>query len=67
MLVLTRRRGEAIVIDDHIIVQVVAIKGDKVRLGITAPAHVVVDREEVHQRREEFAAPVRADPAQPCP
>ena len=56
MLVLTRRCGESIVINDHIIVQVVGIKGDKVRLGITAPPDVTVDREEVHQRRGEFAA-----------
>jgi carbon storage regulator len=56
MLVLTRRVGESIVMDDHIVVQVIGIKGDKVRLGITAPADITVDRDEIHQRRGEFAA-----------
>lgn len=57
MLVLTRRVGEAIVIDGNIHVTIVAIQGNCVRVGITAPPAVVVDRLEVHQRREEFAAP----------
>ena len=45
--------GEEIVIDGHIIVTVVAIKGGIVRLEITAPPSVCVDRGEVHQRRAE--------------
>lgn len=56
MLVLTRRLGETIVIDGDIRVTVVDVKGDRVRLGITAPASVAVDREEVHARRAEFGA-----------
>jgi carbon storage regulator len=55
MLVLTRNIGEKIIINDHIILTVVAIKGGKVRIGIDAPDHVRVDREEVHKRRSEFA------------
>ena len=51
MLVLTRRIDEQIVIDDEITVTVVAIRGDKVRLGISAPPSVRVDRSEVHERR----------------
>jgi peptidylprolyl isomerase len=51
MLVLTRRIGEQIVIDNGITVTVVAIRGDKVRLGISAPPSVRVDRSEVHERR----------------
>jgi carbon storage regulator len=51
MLVLTRRIGEQIVIDDEITVTVVAIRGDKVRLGISAPPSVRVDRSEIHERR----------------
>jgi carbon storage regulator len=58
MLVLTRRVGETIVIDNEIVVQVVGIKGDKVRIGITAPPQVTIDREEIHQRRKEFAPKV---------
>lgn len=53
MLVLTRRVGEEIVIDNDIRVMVVAINGDKVRIGIDAPASVRVDRKEVHERRGE--------------
>ena len=57
MLVLTRKIGEAIIIDGGIRITIAAIKGDKVRLGIEAPSTVRVDREEVHQRRAEFADP----------
>ena len=55
MLVLTRRVGEEIVIDDEIRVTVLTVRGDRVRLGITAPEHVRVDRSEIHERRAEFA------------
>jgi carbon storage regulator len=54
MLVLTRRVGEEIIIDGNIHIMVVAVKGDKVRLGISAPPSVTVDRKEVHDRRAEF-------------
>jgi carbon storage regulator len=50
MLVLTRRAGETIVIDGGIRVTVVAVGGGKVRLGVTAPMSVRVDRSEVHER-----------------
>jgi carbon storage regulator len=51
MLVLTRRLGEEIVIDAHIRIAVLAVTGDRVRLGIVAPPSVRVDRLEIHQRR----------------
>jgi len=51
MLVLSRRVGEEIIIDDDIHVTVVAVSGDKVRIGISAPKEVVVDRSEVHEKR----------------
>ena len=56
MLVLTRRIGEEIIIDGNIRVVVTAIDGSKARIGIVAPKDVRIDREEVHQRRREFAA-----------
>src|SRR5437870_9896673 len=56
MLVLTRRVGEEIVIDGDIRVTVLMTKGDRVRIGITAPNCVRVDRQEVHERRSEFVA-----------
>jgi carbon storage regulator len=55
MLVLSRRVGEEIIINDNIRVTVVAVKGDRVRLGIVAPRDVNVDRSEVHERRQQFA------------
>jgi carbon storage regulator len=54
MLVLTRRIGEEIVIDGNIRVTVVAVTGNKVRLGIIAPPSIPVDRKEVHDRRAQF-------------
>jgi carbon storage regulator len=47
MLVLSRRLGEAIIIDEQIEIKVVAIMGQKVRLGITAPKHVSIHRAEI--------------------
>ena len=55
MLVLSRRVGEEIIIDGHIHVVVVSVKGDKIRLGVSAPPSVTVDRKEVHDRRADFA------------
>jgi carbon storage regulator len=55
MLVLTRKVGEKVVIDGCITVTVVAVEGNKTRIGITAPPEVRVDREEIHRRRMEFA------------
>jgi carbon storage regulator CsrA len=54
MLVLTRRIDEEIVIAGSIRVKVLAVQGQKVRLGVRAPASVAVDRQEVHDRRAEF-------------
>ncbi len=55
MLVLTRSVGETIVIDGNIRVTVMGVQGDRVRVGIDAPENVRVDRQEVHQRRTEYA------------
>jgi carbon storage regulator len=59
MLVLARRIGEEIVINGNIRLTVLAVKGDHVRLGITAPPSVAVDRKEVRDRRVEQAAVTR--------
>lgn len=58
MLVLSRQRDETIMIGDDIEVTVVDIRGDKVRLGITAPREISVHRKEVYEaiRRENRAA-----------
>lgn len=49
MLVMTRRRDESILVDRNIEITVVEIRGDKVRLGITAPKEVPVHRREVFE------------------
>jgi carbon storage regulator len=58
VLVISRQRDESIVIGDEIQVMVVDIRGDKVRLGITAPKPVSIHREEVYDaiRRQNRAA-----------
>jgi len=61
MLVLSRRVGEEIVIDGRIRITISSIKGDRVRVGITAPPDVPVHRLEVYQRALEFADSVKAD------
>ena len=48
MLVLTRKLGESIAIDDHIKIRIVQIKGKQVRLGIEAPKDTKIHREEVY-------------------
>ena len=57
MLVLSRQRDETIMIGDDIEITVVDIRGEKVRLGINAPAHVPVHRKEVYDaiKREKEA------------
>lgn len=53
MLVLTRKLGESIAIDDHIKIVVVQIKGKQVRLGIKAPKETKIHREEVYRAIQE--------------
>ncbi len=53
MLVLTRKKNEEIVIGESIRIMVVEIRGDKVRLGITAPSHVPVHRDEIWRAIQE--------------
>ena len=58
MLILTRKTGQSIVIADDIVVTVVEASGDQVRLGVDAPRHIAVHREEVYSQisRENEAA-----------
>lgn len=63
MLVLSRRVSEEIVIGDDIRVMVIAIQGDKVRIGIDAPKHITVHRQEVYDaiQRERQQSPTTKD------
>ena len=64
MLVLTRKLGESIAIDDHIKIVVVQIKGKQVRLGIKAPKETKIHREEVYMAiQEQNKEAVTATPA----
>ncbi|NIA06107.1 MAG: carbon storage regulator CsrA [Actinobacteria bacterium] len=49
MLVLSRQRDESIMIGDDVEITIVDVRGDKVRLGITAPANIPVHRREVYE------------------
>jgi len=63
MLVLTRKIGETIAIDDHIKITVVQIKGKQVRLGIEAPKETRVYREEIYKAiQDENQAATRSIP-----
>ena len=50
MLVLSRKLGEVLVIGNDITVTVLAVDGDRVKLGVAAPAEVPIHRQEVHQK-----------------
>ena len=55
MLVLSRLKGESIIIGHKVKVMVVEVRGGKVRLGIEAPEEITVNREEVEKRETESA------------
>jgi carbon storage regulator len=63
MLVLSRKCGETIVIDDRIRVTVESVQGGRVRLSIEAPPDVAVDRKEIWLRKQLGVAPRRETPA----
>jgi carbon storage regulator len=61
MLVLSRKKNEAIVIDDKITVVIVDIRGENVRVGVEAPKEVPVHRQEVFDRINAQAEGEKAD------
>lgn len=64
MLILTRRVGETLMIGDSVTVTVLGVKGNQVRVGITAPKDVAVHREEIYERIRRGDDPeTRAAPA----
>ena len=62
MLALTRRKGEALVINNNVEITVLDVRGDQVKLGIAAPKDVPVYRKEVYlQIQKENKASVAED------
>jgi carbon storage regulator len=65
MLILTRRVGEAVVINEEVTVTILGVKGNQVRIGVNAPKSVSVHREEIFERikseRDSSAHPRTAD------
>jgi len=50
MLILTRRMNETLVVGDDVRVTVLGINGNQVRIGVKAPRHIPVHREEVYEK-----------------
>ncbi|KUP23940.1 carbon storage regulator CsrA [Paenibacillus sp. DMB5] len=65
MLVLSRKKGESIVIQDQIEITILSVDGDTVKVGISAPKHVDIFRKEVYlsiqEANRESAAPQQSD------
>ena len=70
MLILTRRVGETVMIGDEVTITVLGVKGNQVRIGINAPKHVAVHREEIYERikrEQRTAAAQSGEPLKPVP
>lgn len=52
MLVLTRKIGEKIRIGDDVVITLLGVRGNQYKIGIDAPKHISVDREEIHQAKK---------------
>lgn len=53
MLILTRKLGESIIIEDNIKITVIDINKQQIKLGIDAPRHITINREEVAKKVED--------------
>lgn len=53
MLVLSRKKGDSIIIQDNIEIKIIEISGDQVKIGIKAPKDVSIHRKEIHYQIKE--------------
>jgi len=78
MLILSRRSSESIIVGDEVTITILSVKGKQVRIGIDAPSHIGVHREEIYQKIQDQdsgadaeadsgADPAEAAPDQPAP
>ena len=61
MLILMRRAGESINIGADVVVTLVSLERNRARIGIQAPKHIAVDREEIAKRKQAGAPPPEKD------
>ena len=62
MLALTRKKGESLVINNNIEISILEVRGDQIKIGITAPKDVPIYRQEVYKQiQEENRASVSAE------
>lgn len=52
MLILTRKPQQTICIGDDITVKVLGVEGQSVRIGVQAPKHIPIDRQEIRDRKD---------------
>ena len=62
MLILTRRVGESLMVGDDITITVLGVKGNQVRIGVSAPRDVAVHREEIYERIHDDDKAPEGDP-----
>ena len=62
MLALTRKKGEALVVNNNIEITILEIRGDQIKIGVSAPKEVPIYRKEVYlQIQEENKAAMEVD------
>ncbi|MGO4788242.1 carbon storage regulator CsrA [Paenibacillus sp. 2KB_20] len=64
MLILSRSKGQKIIINDSIVLSVIEVSGDQVRIGLEAPSNVTIYREEIYdaiQRQNKEAIEINDD------
>jgi len=66
MLVLSRKVGQRLVIDDNITIVINRIAGNRVQIGIEAPDHVHIMRGELDKIRRQFSEPDQTSPQEPA-